>query len=80
MSYPLDPPRLGWGRNCVSLGTLSTLESPLLRLQRARSSSRCLIAAMVHRRRMGGLYSGNGSGGDGGDKGESGDGGPMVVL
>ncbi len=50
MSYPLDPPRLGWGRNCVSLGTLSTLESPLLRCQRARSSSCCWIAAMVHRR------------------------------
>ncbi len=50
MSYPLDPPRLGWGRNCVSLGTLSTLESPLLRCQRAKSSSRCWIAAMVHRR------------------------------
>ena len=50
MSYPLDPPRLGWGRNCVSLGTLSTLESPLLRRQRATSSSRCGIAAMVHRR------------------------------
>ena len=50
MSYPLDPARLGWGRNCVSLGTLSTLESPLLRCQRARSSSCCWIAAMVHRR------------------------------
>ncbi len=50
MSYPLDPPQLGWGRNCVSLGTLSTLESPLLRRQRAMSSSRCWIAAMVHRR------------------------------
>ena len=50
MSYPLEPPWLGCGRNCVSLGTLSTLESPLLRRQRATSSSCCGIAAMVHRR------------------------------
>ena len=50
MSYPLEPPRLGWGRNCVSLGTLSTLESPLLRRQRATPSSRCGISSMVHRR------------------------------
>ena len=50
------------GRNCVSLGTLLTPESPLLRRQQATPSSCCWIAAMVHRR--GGFYGRNGSGGE----------------
>ena len=43
-------PTAAWiGRNCVSLGTPLTLESPLLHHQRATSSSCSWIAAMVHR-------------------------------